>query len=131
VARIRTILRPGLSRGLLPCCCCETQEHYAAATVKHTAHNLRCCCCSTQSVAPVVASIVLTFTKRAHSPDPQAQEPLSPKISPWTEVWPTQPVVTLPVSSGWCLHVAARARRCGRSCEHVFEDRPAEAGAAV
>ena len=33
-----------------------------------------CCCCSTQ---------------RAHTPDPQAQEPLSL----WTEVWPTQPVL--------------------------------------
>ena len=31
--------------------------------------------------------------RRAHTPDPQAQEPLSP----WTEVWPTQPVLTLDV----------------------------------
>jgi len=35
------------------------------------------CCCSTQ---------------RALSPDPQAREPLSL----WTEVWPTQPVLTQP-----------------------------------
>jgi len=35
----------------------------------------KCCCCSTQ---------------RAHAPDPQAREPLSL----WTEVWPTQPVLT-------------------------------------
>jgi hypothetical protein len=36
-----------------------------------------CCCCSTQ---------------RAHAPDPQARGPLSL----WTEVWPTQPVLTQP-----------------------------------
>ena len=36
--------------------------------------------------------LLLFNTTRAHTPDPQAQEPLSQ----WTEVWPTQPVLTQP-----------------------------------
>ena len=35
--------------------------------------------------------LLLFNTTRAHTPDPQAQEPLSQ----WTEVWPTQPVSAL------------------------------------
>jgi hypothetical protein len=36
--------------------------------------------------------LLLFNTTRAHAPDPQARGPLSL----WTEVWPTQPVLTLP-----------------------------------
>ena len=36
--------------------------------------------------------LLLFNTTRAHTPDPQAQEPL------WTEVWPTQPVRTQAVN---------------------------------
>ena len=36
--------------------------------------------------------LLLPNTTRAHTPDPQAQE----SQSPWTEVWPTQPVLALP-----------------------------------
>ena len=35
--------------------------------------------------------LLLFNTTRAHTPDPQAREPLSL----WTEVWPTQPVLVL------------------------------------
>ena len=38
--------------------------------------------------------LLLFNTTRAHTPDPQAQEPLSQ----WTEVWPTQPVRTQAVN---------------------------------
>ena len=36
--------------------------------------------------------LLLSNTTRAHTPDPQARE----SQSPWTEVWPTQPVLTQP-----------------------------------
>ena len=43
----------------------------------------------------VAVLVLLLFnTTRAHTPDPQAQEPLSQ----WTEVWPTQPVRTQAVN---------------------------------
>ena len=38
--------------------------------------------------------LLLFNTTRAHSPDPQAPEPLSQ----WTEVWPTRPVHTQAVN---------------------------------
>ena len=62
--------------------------------------NGQCCCCETPVCLSVkralsgppstrAATILLLFnTTRAHTADPQAQEPLSL----WTEVWPTRPV---------------------------------------
>ena len=47
------------------------------------------------SMGALVVRLLLLFnTTRAHTPDPQAQEPLSQ----WTEVWPTQPVRTQAVN---------------------------------
>ena len=57
----------------------------AAAAFQHNAHTLR---------TPKHRShyLLLFNTTRDHIPDPQAQ--LHRSISPWTEVWPTQPVLT-------------------------------------
>jgi hypothetical protein len=41
--------------------------------------------------------LLLFNTTRAHTPDPQARGPLSL----WTEVWPTQPVLTHPYLFSW------------------------------
>ena len=67
------------------CCCCSTRR---AHTPDPQALD-SCCCCS---------------TRRAHTPDPQAQEPLSL----WTEVWPTQPMLTLDVLTPCPLSAARR-----------------------
>ena len=53
-------------------------------------HKNACCCCC----CSCVLLLLLFNTTRAHTPDPQAQEPLSQ----WTEVWPTQPVRTQAVN---------------------------------
>ena len=93
------------------CCCCSTQRAWspdpqargslslwtgawrgrAAAAVQHNAHNLR----TPKHGSRYRYGLLLLFnTTRAHTPDPQAQEPLSQ----WTEVWPTQPVRTQAVN---------------------------------
>ena len=55
----------------------------------------RCFCGSQRPRAPPCRVFNTTRARaRAHTPDPQAQEPLSQ----WTEVWPTQPVRTQAVN---------------------------------
>ncbi len=76
-------------------CVCVTAPPGVFEPVPYRVVGRRCCCCCS--------------TQRAHAPDPQAREPLSL----WTEVWPTQPVLTrtelvlTPAVNRQCLPIAA------------------------